>query len=207
MAGTANDLPTQRSQAKADRRNALLTAASTLFAERGFNGVSLEDLGAAAGVSGPAVYRHFSGKQAVLGAILVEVSENLLSGGQSVVERSGNDNDALHGLVRFHVDFALDNPDVIRVQDRDLASLTDADRVAVRSLQRRYVELWVHVLSRLHPRTEPARLRIRAHAVFGLINSTPHSGRAPGAGSTQLSRAVVGAILEQLALAALQSPA
>lgn len=207
MTGTMNDLPTQRSQAKADRRNALLSAASSLFAERGFNGVSLEDLGAAAGVSGPAVYRHFSGKQAVLGAILVEVSENLLSGGQAVIERSRDDSAALHDLVRFHVDFALNNPDVIRVQDRDLASLTDADRVAVRSLQRTYVELWVHVLSRLHPNADAAHLRIRAHAVFGLINSTPHSGRAPGSGSTQLSRTVVGSILEQLALAALQSPA
>ncbi|HWU60114.1 MAG TPA: TetR/AcrR family transcriptional regulator [Microbacteriaceae bacterium] len=202
-----NDLPTQRSQAKADRRNALLTAASSLFAERGFNGVSLEDLGAAAGVSGPAVYRHFSGKQAVLGAILVEVSENLLSGGQAVIDRANDDEEALRGLVSFHVDFALNNPDVIRVQDRDLASLTDADRVAVRSLQRTYVELWVNVLSRLHPSVDAAHLRIRAHAVFGLINSTPHSGRAPGSGSTQLSRAMVGSILEQLALAALQAPA
>jgi len=207
MVGSVNELPTQRSQAKADRRNALLSAASSLFAERGFNGVSLEDLGAAAGVSGPAVYRHFAGKQAVLGAILVEVSENLLSGGQSVIDRASDDASALRGLVSFHVDFALNNPDVIRVQDRDLASLTDADRIAVRSLQRTYVELWVHVLSRLHPDVDAARLRIRAHAVFGLINSTPHSGRAPGSGSTQLSRTVVGAILEQLALAALQSPA
>jgi AcrR family transcriptional regulator len=202
-----NDLPTQRSQAKADRRNALLTAASSLFAERGFNGVSLEDLGAAAGVSGPAVYRHFSGKQAVLGAILVEVSENLLSGGQAVIDRANDDEEALRGLVGFHVDFALNKPDVIRVQDRDLASLTDADRVAVRSLQRTYVELWVNVLSRLHPSVDAAHLRIRAHAVFGLINSTQHSGRAPGSGSTQLSRAMVGSILEQLALAALQAPA
>jgi AcrR family transcriptional regulator len=207
MTETLNDLPTQRSQAKADRRNALLAAAATLFAERGFNGVSLEDLGAAAGVSGPAVYRHFPGKQAVLGAILVEVSENLLSGGQRVIATASGDGAAVRELVRFHVDFALNNPDVIRVQDRDLASLTQTDKVAVRSLQRTYVELWVGVLSRLHPHADAAHLRIRAHAVFGLINSTPHSGRAPGAGSTQLSRVMVGSILEQLALAALMAPA
>lgn len=50
---------TQRGQAKELRRLALLSAAAGLFAENGFNRVSLEDLGAAAGVSGPAVYRHF----------------------------------------------------------------------------------------------------------------------------------------------------
>lgn len=206
MAATANDLPTQRSQAKADRRNALLKAAAELYAERGFNGVSLDDLGAAAGVRGPAVYRHFAGKQAVLGALLVGVSENLLSGGQSVIAHASDDNEALLNLVRFHVDFALNNPDVIRVQDRDLASLTDADRAAVRSLQRTYVELWVQVLSRLHHGVDAASLRIRAHAVFGLINSTPHSARAPGSGATTLSRTMVGTILEQLARAALLAP-
>ena len=76
---------TQRSQAKANRRQALLSAAAALFAVDGFNRVSLEDLGAAAGVSGPAVYRHFAGKQAVLGALLLSVSQDLLDGGRRVV--------------------------------------------------------------------------------------------------------------------------
>ena len=76
---------TQRSQAKENRRKALLTAAAALFAVEGFNRVSLEDLGAAAGVSGPAVYRHFAGKQAVLGALLLSVSQDLLDGGRRVV--------------------------------------------------------------------------------------------------------------------------
>ena len=65
---------TVRGQAKARRRQDLLAASATLFAERGFAGVSIDDIGAAAGVSGPAVYRHFPSKQAVLGAILLEVS-------------------------------------------------------------------------------------------------------------------------------------
>lgn len=78
VAGTARD------RAKAERRRALLAAAARLFAERGFDGVTLEEIGAAAGVSGPAVYRHLAGKQALLGAILVDVSERLLRGGREV---------------------------------------------------------------------------------------------------------------------------
>jgi hypothetical protein len=46
---------TTRERAKAQRRSALLHAAAALFAERGFERVSLEDLGAAVGISGPAV--------------------------------------------------------------------------------------------------------------------------------------------------------
>lgn len=84
--GTANDRSagTARNRAKAERRAALLAAAARLFAERGFDGVTLGDIGEAAGVSGPAVYRHVAGKQALLGAILVDVSERLLEGGRRV---------------------------------------------------------------------------------------------------------------------------
>ena len=185
--------PTPRSIAKADRREALLDAAASQFAQRGFTRVSLEDIGAAVGVSGPAVYRHFDGKQAVLGALLVGASEGLWAGGQRVVAEAPDDAAALTRLIRFHVDFALSNADVIRVQDRDLDSLGDGDNHAVRALQRSYVELWVDVLRRLRPDDERAVLRTRAHATFGLINSTPHSG------STRETRA----ILERMALAAL----
>lgn len=190
---------TPRSRAKADRRDALLSAAAELFARSGFNGVSIEDLGAAAGVSGPAVYRHFSGKQAVLGALLVGVSEDLLTGGQAVVAGATDAASAVAGLVRFHVDFAVSNRDVIRVQDRDLDSLLEADRHRVRALQRSYVELWVEVLGRANPGVDAAELRIRAHATFGLINSTPHS-------ATSSPPAFVRGLLEEMALAAL-SPA
>ena len=57
--------------------------------------------------------------------------------------------------MEFHVDFALSNPDVIRVQDQDFSNLADDDQAEVRTLQRNYVELWVEVLARLHADTEP----------------------------------------------------
>ncbi|WP_347110535.1 TetR/AcrR family transcriptional regulator [Paenarthrobacter sp. S56] len=191
---------TQRSQAKEERRIALLSAAASLFAENGFSRVSLEDLGAAAGVSGPAVYRHFPGKQAVLAELLLSVSRDLLSGGRKVIAEAGDASSALRGLVAFHVDFALSNPDVIRVQDRDFASLGDNDQAEVRSLQRSYVETWVKVLGQVHAGTDPADLRVRAHAAFGLINSTPHSVRHHG---RRIAAKSARPILEQMALAAL----
>lgn len=191
---------TTRTQAKANRRSVLLNSAATLFAQRGFSGVSIEDLGAAAGVSGPAVYRHFSGKQALLGALLVGVSEDLLAGGQAVLASTPDVDASLRALVAFHVDFALTKPDIIRVQDRDLDSLSDADRLQVRSLQRAYVELWVHTLEQLFPGRETAVLRLQAQAVFGLINSTPHSLRVHG---RTAGMATARAVLESMAWAGL----
>jgi AcrR family transcriptional regulator len=201
MADHEQDGPTTaRGRAKADRRAALLTAAARLFAERGFDGVTIEDLGAAAGVSGPAVYRHFPSKQAVLAALLVGASRRLAAGGREVVETTDEPAEALRALVDFHVAFAAAEPDIIRAQDRDLHALADPDRHTVRSLQRSYVERWVDVLARLTPDAERAELRLRAQATFGLLNSTPYSAR-------DLPRDRVAGLLHVMAMASLGHPA
>jgi AcrR family transcriptional regulator len=177
------------------RREQILQAAAQLFAERGSRAVGVDDVGAAVGVTGPAIYRHFASKDAMLAEMLLRISERLLAGGTEQVAAAGADPAAqLRALIAFQVDFALDNPALITVQDRDLGSLTDADAAQVRRLQRRYVEVWVAVLARLHPTAEPAACRARAHAVFGLINSTPHSaGRLPRPAMAQLLAGMAGA--------------
>lgn len=191
---------TPRERAKVDRHDALLREAARLFAATGFDGVSLEDLGAAVGITGPAVYRHFASKRALLGAILVRASEDLLRGGHAVVNEPGDAEAHLRALVEFHVRFALADADVIRVHDRDLPHLSDDDRHRVRRLQREYVELWIAVLGVLHPDLSADELRVRAHAGFGLINSTPYSVRAL---ATTPHDAVVQDVLAAMALAAL----
>lgn len=173
--------PGRRSQAKADRRRELLRAAARLIAERGFPGVRLEDLGSAVGISGPAVYRHFPNKDALLVELLTDISERLLAGGADVVDRVPDPRAALEDLVDFHLDFALGEPDLIRVQDRDLHSLPDDARHRVRQTQRRYVEIWVDVLRRIDRGLDATHARIAAHATFGLINSTPYSALSPSA--------------------------
>jgi AcrR family transcriptional regulator len=178
------------------RREQILRAAAQLFAERGSRAVGVDDVGAAVGVTGPAIYRHFASKDAMLAEMLLRISERLLAGGTECVAAAGADPaDQLRALIAFQVDFALDNPALITVQDRDLGSLTDADAAQVRRLQRRYVEVWVAVLARLHPEAEAAACRARAHAVFGLINSTPHSGG-------RLPREAMAALLAGMAEAA-----
>ncbi|GAB3016074.1 SACE_7040 family transcriptional regulator [Mycobacterium bourgelatii] len=169
------EAPNRRSQLKSDRRLQLLSAAERLFAERGFLAVRLEDIGAAAGVSGPAIYRHFPNKESLLVELLVGISARLLAGARNVKSRSSDAAAALDGLIEFHLDFALGEPDLIRIQDRDLAHLPAQAERQVRKAQRQYVEVWVSVLREVHPDLAEADARLMAHAVFGLLNSTPHS--------------------------------
>ena len=194
--GPARDTALHADADRPSRREQILQAAAQLFAERGSRAVGVDDVGAAVGVTGPAIYRHFASKDAMLAEMLLRISERLLAGGTERVADAGPDPRAeLRALIDFHVDFALDNPALITVQDRDLGSLADADAAQVRRLQRRYVEIWVAVLARLHPDADAATCRARAHAVFGLINSTPHS-------AGRLGRPAMARLLGDLAEAA-----
>jgi hypothetical protein len=130
----------------------------------------------------------------MLGEMLTSVSENLLAGGEQ--RRDASEPGAvLAELIRFQVDFALDNPALITVQERNLGNLTEPDRRRVRALQRRYVEVWVQAIRDTVPAVDEPTARAAAHAVFGLINSTPHS--------RHLGRGGMATMLREMALGAL----
>ncbi|MFJ3904288.1 TetR/AcrR family transcriptional regulator [Streptomyces sp. NPDC090025] len=168
------------------RREQILKEAARLFAERGFHGVGVDEIGAAVGISGPGLYRHFPGKDAMLAELLVGISERLLDGGRlRVAEAAGDPRALLGSLIDGHIDFALDDRPLITLHDRELDRLKDEDRKRVRRLQREYVELWVTVVRELHPATPETDTRAAVHAVFGLLNSTPHLGTPLGREATE----------------------
>jgi|SRR5579875_797047 len=178
------------------RRQQIIEVAAELFAARGYHGVSIADLGTALGLSGPALYKHFSSKDALLAEMLIGISQRLLDEGErryrATVEQGPRA--TLDALIGWHIEFALTYPALITVQFRDLDSLSEADRRKVRRLQRKYVERWVEVIRAVVPADED-HARAAAHAVFALINSTPHSAR--------LDREQMTALLHRMAVAAI----
>ena len=183
------------------RREEILTAAAALFARRGFHGVTIDDIGAAAGLSGPGIYRHFPGKEAMLSEMLLGISQQLLAEGSRRAEEAQDAAAALDALLRWHVGFALSQPDLITVQTRELDNVPEPARRQIRRLQRLYVEEWVTVASELNPLVPPSRLRTAVHAMFGLLNSTPHSVSPHGA--SELPPDTVADLLYAMARAAL----
>jgi len=178
------------------RREQILATAATLFAERGFHGVSVVELGAACGISGPALYKHFESKDAMLAEMLIDISEQLLRVGRERSAAAADAREALRALVAWHIDFALHHKPLIVLQDRDWSSLPDDARELVRGLQRRYVELWADRLREVHDDLTPRRARAMAHATFGMLNSTPHSAMLP--------EPEMASVLEGMALRALR---
>jgi AcrR family transcriptional regulator len=179
------------------RRDEIIEIAVGLFAARGYHGVSMDDIGSAAGVTGPALYHHFAGKEAMLVAALIPVSEGLLEGGRARVSNHPDDaRAALESLIDFHVEFALANPAVIALHLHELDRLPEEPRRQIRRLQRLYVEEWVNVLTNVRPELVAAEARVLAHAAFGLMNSTPFLG-----GEVERDRRA--ALLREATLAAL----
>lgn len=192
---------TEQASRSGSRRDQILATAAELFAARGFHGVTVADLGAACGVSGPALYKHFPSKDAVLAEMLVSISEELLRVGRSRVDAADDHDGAVRALVDWHVDFALRHRALIVVQDRDWESLPVEARERVRTLQREYVDLWAGQLRLAHAGHRPLGLdaaRAMAHAAFGLVNSTPHSGLLPDEAMREL--------LTQMTLRSLDRP-
>ena len=187
------------------RREQILREAARLFAERGFHGVGVDEIGAAVGISGPGLYRHFAGKDAMLAELLVGISERLYEGGRLRTEEAAaaglDPAAALDSLIDGHIDFALDDRALITLHDRELDRLKEQDRKQVRKLQRQYVELWVDAVRALYPDLTELEARVSVHTVFGLLNSTPHLSGP----STMPDRETTAALLHRLVRGALSA--
>jgi len=180
------------------RRDEILDIAVELFARRGYHGVSMDEIGKAAGVTGPALYHHFAGKESMVAAALIPVSEQLLSIARERIAASDGADAALDALLDHHVEFALENRAVISLHLHELDRLPDEPRREIRKLQRQYVEEWVDVLCRLRTELVRPEARVLAHAAFGLMNSTPFIG-------TEIDRGRRATLLRTATKAALMS--
>lgn len=180
------------------RRAQILDTAAGLFAERGFHGVSVHDIGAACGISGPAIYKHFAGKDALLAESLTTISERHVAEARARTAAHPDPAEALDALIAWHIDFAVDHPALIVIQEREWSNLHLTDRETVRGLQLDYIDAWVTVLRRLRSDLSAAEARAAVQATFGLLNSTPHSAR--------ISADSMRALLAPMARAALLGP-
>jgi AcrR family transcriptional regulator len=182
------------------RRELILAATAELVADRGFHAVGISDIGAAAGVSGAALYRHFDNKTALLVAVFERAIDGLLDGTRQVISDRLTDDATLAGLVAAHVEFAMRDRSVLAVYAQESPNLPDEDRRRLRRKQRQYVEIWKHVLRTIEPRLDDEVALTRVEAVFGLLNSAPYL-------SSKLRDTAVRAELERMARVALRSTA
>ncbi len=102
-----------------ERREQLLTVARALFAERGFEGTSVEEIAARADVSKPVVYEHFGGKEGVYAVIVDREVQALLGALSGALSERGHPKQLVERAAFALLSYIESSPDGFRILVRD----------------------------------------------------------------------------------------
>jgi AcrR family transcriptional regulator len=153
------------------RSQKILEAAVELFYERGFAAVGVDDIGERAGVTGPAIYRHFRGKDEILATLFDDVGDALPG------VTSGEISDPfeeLRRVVREHVAFILTHRKLGVIRMREERSLAEADARRLQRREGRYLDGWTRLLKQCYPERSDQEIKCSALAAIGAMNSVAH---------------------------------
>lgn len=151
-----------------DREQLILDAAAELFHEKGFHGAGMDELGTRAGLSGPALYRHFGGKNEILAALLTEALDELVGATTALLPDPVAD---LRRLVHHHVTFVVGRRALVTVYQREDRSLVAPWRTEFDRRRRRYVERWDAAVGRAAPEADPGAVAAATQCSLGTIFS------------------------------------
>lgn len=153
-----------------DRRRRILDAAAAAFHEKGFHGVGVDEIGVRAGLSGPSLYRHISGKDEILATLLDEAMDELLGATTPVQADPGSD---LERALRHHIRFAQRRADLVTLYQREIRSLVEPWRTAFRTRRAEYARRWAALFARRYPSLPATVAAELSQAALGTIFSIP----------------------------------
>ncbi|HZQ87451.1 MAG TPA: helix-turn-helix domain-containing protein [Acidimicrobiales bacterium] len=157
-----------QSRTRQPRREQILEAAVELFQRDGYHATGIDEIGATAGITGPAVYRHFASKEDILETLLLDLSAETLATAQQLARDASTPGEALRTLVEFSVDTMLDNPALAYVAQYERRTLPRKSRIAIDKAERLYFEEWVQPLMQLRPELSEAEARVVVYATAAL---------------------------------------
>ncbi|MET9267863.1 TetR/AcrR family transcriptional regulator [Amycolatopsis sp. NPDC004079] len=189
--------PSRAASPRSSRRQTLIKVAGELFHERAFDAVTTEMIGARAGVTGPALYRHFPSKQALLIAVLEDPLKDLLANARETAAEVTDPRKALEAMIDYHVTRSLQNVPSTLVFLKNEHNVPEEERHRMRRMMRLYAEEWSALVERLRPDLSDAQNRVLTHAVFSMINSVPqfNSGLDAESVATTIRTAAINALL------------
>jgi AcrR family transcriptional regulator len=171
----------------------LLAAASTLFRTQGFSHVTLEEIARTAGVSGPAIYRHFQNKVQILEVLLTDANAVLFAPLPSDLQHDPRA--VLEGYFRQVVQVAIEHPDSISLYRQEWQSLPPETRKAqAQALSRRVGEL-ARVLRQASDGISLAEARLRVGVAFEVACHVGHPGSTPSLGGEARSRLLLDLVM------------
>jgi AcrR family transcriptional regulator len=159
------------------RREQLVALAAQMFCDRGYHAVTMEEIGAAAGIAGPSIYNHFSGKSDLLQAICSRIGDRLRLGVGQAFGTAASPGQTLTSLATSYVDTVLEFRELVAAYFSEGHNLPDRDRAESRRFQAAYTMQWADLLRAISPGLAEKEARIRVHAAFAVVNDLAQTKR------------------------------
>ncbi|HEY1829581.1 MAG TPA: TetR/AcrR family transcriptional regulator [Acidimicrobiales bacterium] len=166
-------------QPQVSRRESILNAALTLMRIKGYHGVGIDEIGDAAGISGPAVYRHYASKADILLDAYDRVGSKVAVGVEAALAGARGPSEALDNLIESYVSIAMDNVDLIIATGQEGAALPSTERPRLARQRRAIAEGWSRVVVELRPELAEAEVHRHVASVFPMVN---YLAQVPGRG-------------------------
>jgi AcrR family transcriptional regulator len=171
---------------RSPRQKEFIKAAAQLFSARGYHAVGINEISAELGLSGPAIYNHYSSKEALLIAVLDDAITSHLESTRDLVSSLADPGERLAAIIDHHIAFVFDQYENIVTWRTEFRNLPDADSHRLRYLQRLYIAEWVRTVARLRPELDDGVIRAMCDAAIALLQSPtefhsalPRKGLAP----------------------------
>ncbi|MFI1826045.1 TetR/AcrR family transcriptional regulator [Streptomyces sp. NPDC020412] len=152
------------------RRDQLLTEAVQLFDERGYQSVTMADIGEAAGIVASGVYRHFPNKTDILVAATVRGGEQLRTGADRAFALARSPEEAVELLLRAHISVTVEHRHLVGILTHERDHLPDKERARLRHYQADYMDVWLQALGAARPGRDAADLRTAVHATHAMVH-------------------------------------
>ena len=142
----------------------------TLFRERGYDATGMDEIGEAAGITGPGVYRHFGGKEEILATLMRDYGEPILAEVERIVAADLGPVEALDAMASAFLGALIDYPSFAIVGMFERHVLSGSTRAWVEAVEARTIRGWVSIVQRLRPELSEleARVVVQGAASIGL---------------------------------------
>jgi len=182
VTGSGEATPVLSRGPRGARREAVLQAAVDLFARRAYTAVTMEEIGAAAGMSTATLYAYFPSKQSLISALVTRSLEWQEYAARLAVQGAETPRAQLEALIDAYVDFTFAEPALVSVLLTETRSLAEEQAIWVEQVVRDSVTEWVDLVRELDPDRDPtvARIQVLAARMVGLdVLTTPSLRAAP----------------------------
>jgi len=155
---------------------AILVAATVMFARHGYSGTSLDDVAESLGVRKASLYHYISSKQDLLIQIFNRSAEKTIPHMEAIVALDLPVEERLRRMMHEHVAAVFTDTELHDVIDRELKLLSPLNQTTIRRRKRVYERIWerifeegqrIGVLRNIKP-------RLLTFAVLGMCNSIAH---------------------------------